>query len=157
MKNIAGPRESHKFLITSILINTRWKQFPNVQHWKYSHEVWMRQVGCIYVIFLFWYYPLVIILVMSEVTKVWSWVKQTWDTSALFCSLVWSYNYVKIKSLGVPLWHSWLRICHCRFSGSGHCCSTGSIPGPGTSTCGGRGQKESLKRATRYLFMEFLL
>ena len=48
----------------------------------------------------------------------------------------------------VPLWHSRLRISHCRCSGSGrcygsgHCCGSGSIPGPGTSTCCGCSQKE---------------
>ena len=38
---------------------------------------------------------------------------------------------------GAPLWHGGLKIwCHC--SGSGRCCSLGSIPGPGISTCCGR-------------------
>ena len=33
---------------------------------------------------------------------------------------------------GVPWWLSRLRIS-CRHCGMGHCCDTGSIPGPGTS------------------------
>ena len=40
------------------------------------------------------------------------------------------------------MWHSGLRIRHCHFSGSGHCCGTGSIPGLGSSTGHGYGRKE---------------
>ena len=39
-----------------------------------------------------------------------------------------------------------LRIQHCCSSGAGHNCSTGLIPGPGTSTCYGCGQKQTNKQ-----------
>ena len=45
------------------------------------------------------------------------------------------------STLAVPLWSSGLRIWHCHCSSRGHCCGSGSIPGPGTSTCHGHGQK----------------
>lgn len=47
------------------------------------------------------------------------------------------------KKTGVPLWHTGLRIWPCHSSGSGHCCSVGSIPGLGTSECCGYGQKRN--------------
>ena len=55
------------------------------------------------------------------------------------------YFFNQRKVSGVPLGHSRLRIwcCHCR--GSGCCCGMGSIPGPGTSTCHGQGQKKNRK------------
>ena len=37
----------------------------------------------------------------------------------------------KIRVQEVLLWCSELRIWHCHCSGSGHCCASGSIPGPG--------------------------
>ena len=47
--------------------------------------------------------------------------------------------------LEVPEWHSRLRIQHCYSCGTGHNCSTGSIPGLGTSTCCWcRGEKKNL-------------
>lgn len=49
----------------------------------------------------------------------------------------------KNKCLGVPLWHSRLRIWHSHCRGSGHHCGAGSIPGPGTSTCHEHGQKRT--------------
>ena len=50
------------------------------------------------------------------------------------------FYVVLIKSsdyphFGVLVWHSNLRIQCCHSSGLGHCCDSGSIPGPGTSTC----------------------
>lgn len=33
---------------------------------------------------------------------------------------------------GVLLWHSGLRIWHCRGTSLGHCCGAGSTPGPRT-------------------------
>ena len=50
-------------------------------------------------------------------------------------------NILKLV-VGAPLWHSRLRNWHCRCSSSSHCCSAGSIPGLGTSTCCGCGQKK---------------
>ena len=47
----------------------------------------------------------------------------------------------KTRVLGVLSWCSELRIQCCHFSGSHHCCGAGWIPGPGTSTCRGHGQK----------------
>ena len=47
---------------------------------------------------------------------------------------------------------SGLRIWHCHCCGSGYNCGTGSIPGPGTSTCYGcakEKKKELLKEACR--------
>lgn len=44
---------------------------------------------------------------------------------------------------GVPWWPSSLRTQHCHCGGSNHCCGTGSIPGPGTSACGGHGPPNS--------------
>ena len=41
----------------------------------------------------------------------------------------------------IPWWHSGLRIWHC------HCCGAGLIPGPGTSTCHGLGQKQTKKKS----------
>lgn len=52
-------------------------------------------------------------------------------------------NFQKEKSnLGIPLWHSGLKIRCYHCSGSGHGCSLGLIPGWGTSTCCGRGQNK---------------
>ena len=45
------------------------------------------------------------------------------------------------ESMEVPLWHSGLSTWHCHCRRSGCCCGTGSVPGPGTSTCCGYGQK----------------
>ena len=42
----------------------------------------------------------------------------------------------------VPLWLSGLRIWHCHYSGSDHCCGVGLIPGLGTFACHGHGQKK---------------
>ena len=42
---------------------------------------------------------------------------------------------------GVPWWHRRLRIWSCHCSGSGHCCGTGLISGPGNSICCKHGQK----------------
>ena len=47
---------------------------------------------------------------------------------------------------GVPWWHNRLKIRHCRCYGSGHCCGTGSIPGPGTSACLRQGQKKKERK-----------
>ena len=56
-----------------------------------------------------------------------------------FCPIKYT---LKCGVWGVFLWLSRLRIQHCRCRGSGGCCGVGSIPGPGTSTCSGRGQKK---------------
>ena len=53
----------------------------------------------------------------------------------------------KIKRYeGVPWWLNVLRIQHCHFCGSAYCCSMGSIPGPGISTCLECGQKKNKKK-----------
>ena len=46
-----------------------------------------------------------------------------------------SRGLIKNIGLGIPLWHSELRIQHCYCSSSGHCCGMGWIPGQGTPTC----------------------
>ena len=51
--------------------------------------------------------------------------------------------------LGVPWWLSELSIQHCHWCGSGCCCGTGSIPGPGISTCLRNSQKKEKKKDTR--------
>ena len=48
---------------------------------------------------------------------------------------------VYFLKLEVPLWCSRLRIQSCHSCGTGCNCSVGSIPGQGTSTCYGHGQK----------------
>ena len=45
-------------------------------------------------------------------------------------------------TVGVSLWRSGLRIWCCHCSGESLCYGEGSIPGPGTSTCPGCGQKK---------------
>ena len=57
---------------------------------------------------------------------------------------------------GVAWWLSGLRIQRCHFHGSGYSCDTGSIPGPGTSTCHGYGQKRNFKKAF-FFFLKKLL
>ena len=47
--------------------------------------------------------------------------------------------------MGVPLWCSGLRIW-CHSCGSGYCSGAGLIPGPGTSSCRGCGQKKKKKK-----------
>jgi len=51
--------------------------------------------------------------------------------------------YVLHKNLkcGVLMWLSALKIGHYRCSSSGHCCDSGLIPTPRTSTCHGHSQK----------------
>ena len=41
----------------------------------------------------------------------------------------------KVHTEGIPSWHSGIRIWHCHGRIPGHCCGTGSMPGPGISTC----------------------
>ena len=48
----------------------------------------------------------------------------------------------KELAYGVPLWHNELRTWRCHHRGLCGCCGTGSIPGPGTSTYCGSGQKK---------------
>lgn len=48
----------------------------------------------------------------------------------------------EITSFGVLLWLSGLRIQCCHCSTLSHCCDTGPVPGPGTSTWWGCGQKK---------------
>ena len=55
-------------------------------------------------------------------------------------------NSKKIQLHGVLLWHSGLRIWCCHCSCSGCHCATGSIPGPGTSTCHGKEKKRKKGR-----------
>ena len=45
-------------------------------------------------------------------------------------------------------WVPWLRLGHCHCRGSGYCCGAGSIPGPGTFTCSGGGQKPNKQKST---------
>ena len=49
---------------------------------------------------------------------------------------------VKKEKKVVPSWHSELRIWHCHYSGSGHSCGTGLIPGPGMAHAVGAAKKE---------------
>lgn len=55
---------------------------------------------------------------------------------SLWSPLAYIYDGPPFKEVkvGVPLWHSGLRQC-CHGYSFGCCCSTGSIPGPGISTC----------------------
>ena len=53
-------------------------------------------------------------------------------------------NKKKNSVVGVPLWHSGLRIQGYQCSGLGHCCGAGLIPGP-ISTCCRHGQKKKTK------------
>ena len=52
----------------------------------------------------------------------------------------------KMWVYGVLLWHSGLRMYHCHYSSSGHCCGVGSIPGAGTSTHVTRAAKKKKKK-----------
>ena len=52
----------------------------------------------------------------------------------------------KWRKEGVPLWLSGLRIWCCHCCGWGHCCGLDLIPGMGTSTCHGCGQKGKRKK-----------
>ena len=64
----------------------------------------------------------------------------TLPATYIFLRSEFSLAYKKLL-LEFPLWHKRLRIQHCHCScGMGHNCSTGLIPGPGTSTC----QKKAL-------------
>ena len=47
----------------------------------------------------------------------------------------------KMWYVGVPLWHSGLRILHCHCSSLDCCCGVGSIPGPGLSYAAGVAKK----------------
>ena len=51
---------------------------------------------------------------------------------------------LKISTPRVLLWHSGLRIWHCHWCGSGRCWGIGLIPGLGTSTICGHGQKKKI-------------
>ena len=53
----------------------------------------------------------------------------------------------KKSLLGVPWWHSRLRIQCCHCCGSDHCCGLGLIPGPRTSICHGSSQKKWKKKS----------
>ena len=48
----------------------------------------------------------------------------------------------------VLLWYRRLRIQHC------HCCSSGSIPGPGASLCHGRGQNKKERKKENMVIMK---
>ena len=55
------------------------------------------------------------------------------------------------KYLGVPRWHSRLRMWCCHCCGSSHSCGVGLIPGSETSACCGCGQKKKKKKERKYL------
>ena len=62
------------------------------------------------------------------------WLAGQWRGNSSFChSSVWLDGIQ--RKLGVPWWLSGLRMQCFHCSGLGCCCVTGSIPGPGTSTC----------------------
>ena len=60
-----------------------------------------------------------------------------------------SLNRFKKNIVGVPLWHRGLKLQCCHCSSLGCCCGVGLIPGPGTSICGGCGQKKKKKKKER--------
>ena len=53
------------------------------------------------------------------------------------------------------MWCSELRICH--HSSLGPCCGTGSIPGPGSSTCLDRGPKPPQKDKSCFCHTSFII
>ena len=55
--------------------------------------------------------------------------------------ILYKQNNLEIYKISVPVWLNRLKTRHCHCRGSGHCCGTGLIPGPGSSACRGRGQK----------------
>ena len=59
----------------------------------------------------------------------------------------------KRKRVGVPLWLRRLRIWCCHLCGSGHCCGTDLISGPGTSACHRCGQKGKKPRNSIMIFL----
>jgi len=56
-------------------------------------------------------------------------------------SIIFKMSLLRNKKNGVPFWCSGLRIWLCHCSSSGHCSDAGLIPGLGTSTCPGYGNK----------------
>ena len=84
-----------------------------------------------------------------------SWVNTGWEAPGAtlgassphsdFSPVVTASGLSQIFYQGVPLWCSWLRIQCCHCSGSGHCCGTGVILGPGTFMCCRLGQKTQKK------------
>ena len=52
-------------------------------------------------------------------------------------------SFQNTEEPGVPTWLSGLRTQHSHCSGSGGCCGAGSVPGLGTSTYCGHGQKNN--------------
>ena len=44
------------------------------------------------------------------------------------------------------MWHRGLKLQCCHCSSLGCCCGVGLIPGPGTSICGGCGQKKKKRK-----------
>ena len=52
------------------------------------------------------------------------------------------FIFIRIKSSSFLRHQGLLRTQCCPSSSWGHCCGTGSIPGPGTSTCCGHGQNK---------------
>ena len=69
------------------------------------------------------------------------------NVSCPMCSsTLWTcHSLDKSWSIGVPLWHSRVRIQCCHWGGSGLCCGGGQIPGQGISTCHRQGQKKKKK------------
>ena len=74
-------------------------------------------------------------------------IKYSLSISHGFCPMlgVWGTSENKTdktyKAWRVLLWHSGLRIWHYHCSGLGCCCGADSVPGLGSFTCCGRGQK----------------
>ena len=74
----------------------------------------------------------------------WQWCSDTFPLSCvrLFLSVsLGCFIKYKMPGLGVTWWPSGLGIQHCHCYGWGHCHGIGSVPGLGTSTCCGHGQK----------------
>ena len=55
------------------------------------------------------------------------------------------------------LWHSGLMIWHCHSSGLSHCCGAASIPGLGTSSSYGCGQKKKIKCQCNRTYIHFVV
>ena len=60
------------------------------------------------------------------------------------------FNLKNLPLEEVPLWCSGLRIWHCCSCGADHNCRSGSIPGPGTSTCCRYSQKQNKTKQKIY-------
>jgi len=56
---------------------------------------------------------------------------------------------VRYSKIGVPWWLGRLKIQCCHCCGSGRCCGSDSVLGPGTSTCSRHGQEKNKERNTK--------